>query len=155
METQLETPEVTAAFAAHSDLAGVAAMGPDFWREGNLPGGFNPDVFVRTWSALIDLGFGRVLVLKRGAQVVGALGFFIVSDPNDGAKVMQEAFWFVHPSARGAGLRLLLKYEEAARELGAKRISMAHINGLMDGKLAKLFEKRGYRAVETHYWRTI
>jgi len=155
METQLETLEAAVSNASYADLSGVAAMGPDFWREGNLPGGFDPETFVRTWGALIDLGFGRVLVIKRDGIVRGALGFFIVSDPNDGAKIAQEAFWFVHPSARGIGLRLLAKYEETAREIGAKRISMAHINGLMDGKLAKLFEKRGYRAVETHYWRTI
>ena len=153
MDTQLEARNVM--LADKSDLAGIAAMGPDFWREGGLHGSFSPDVFVRTWSRLMDLGLGHAIVMKSGRDTVGALGFMIAPDPNDGELIAQEAFWFVRSDARGAGIRLLVKYEELARAMGVKRASMAHINGLMDDKLDRLFKRRGYHPTETHYWRTL
>ena len=103
----------------------------------------------------MDARVGHVLVMKRGSSIIGTLGFFAVQDPNDGALVAQEAFWFVRQDERGAGLRLLAKYEEVAKALGATRMSMAHINGLMDEKLEHLFTRRGYKATETHYWRNL
>lgn len=136
-------------------LVELAALGARFHTEGNLPGCFNPLVFVRTWRTFLSAGVAEVFIIETDGVITGMLGAMIYPDPNDGALVATEMFWYVAPEARGAGLRLLRDFEAWATDRGAARLIMVHLHDLMPEALAKLYQRRGYRPVETHYIKEI
>jgi hypothetical protein len=131
-------------------------LGKSFFEEKGLPGSFNRDVFVSTWKKLIEANVGALWVIKDEGKVVGALGGTIYPDPNDGELVAQEAFWYVdHERRHGVEpIRLFLNFEAWAKTIGAKRLIMvALINS--DVRIGKLYEARGYKAVETIYLKNV
>lgn len=130
-------------------------MGPAFWVEGKLPGKFIPEVFCAKWGSLIEQNIGFILGLFSGEKLVGAFGAIVAEDLNDASLVANECFWFVMPEARGRGFELLLSYEEEAKARGAVRCSMIHLLNLMPEKLAHIYERRGYVAVETSYFKEL
>lgn len=139
-------------YVQSSELPLLFSMAENFWAEGKLPGQFKPEVFIRTWTTLMENNIGRILGYFKEDRIAGALGFILSPDPNDGEMVATEMFWFVLPSDRGGtGLKLLHFYERLAKAAGAKRTIMAHLQGLNDEKLKHLFARRGYRPIETHY----
>jgi GNAT superfamily N-acetyltransferase len=128
-------------------------MGGAFFREGKLPGGFDPVIFRRTWDTLIKAGVGVLFKIAVGDKMVGGLGGTIYGDPNDGQLVAQEMFWFVDADHRGgmAPIRLLKNFEDWARSRGASRVHMAHLLELQPDKIRDFYERRGYKAVEVVY----
>jgi GNAT superfamily N-acetyltransferase len=129
----------------------LAVLGQRFYEEGRLPGRFIPGTFCRTWEQLLQTGAGGLFLLPDGGLPVGAIGGVLYPDPNDGALVATECFWFVHPQFRGRGLELLEAFESWARDRGAQRIIMVLLHNLMPEQLSALYRRRGYTAVETHY----
>lgn len=152
----MENNELVIQFIPSNRLSEIFPIAQQFWSEGNLLGSFNQEVFTETWTNLMNSNLGRILGAYRGSKLVGTLGFVINTDPNDAALVSQEMFWFVDPNYRkGEGLKLLKYYEEIAKSIGVKRIGMVHLQSDNNDTLAKLFTKRGYRAIETHYMKEI
>ncbi len=133
------------------ELPMAAQLGPQFYAEGKLPGKFVPEVFAAKWTELMELGMGFILGLFDGPKLAGVFGAVVAGDVNDGEMTANEMFWFVRPESRGRGLSLMSAYEAEARKRGAKRCSMIHLLELQPEKLADLYERRGYRAVETAY----
>jgi GNAT superfamily N-acetyltransferase len=138
-----------------NELPAAAAMGPEFFAEGRLPGAFVPDIFVTKWTSLIEQGIGFMLGLFRDGVLMGAFGAVVAEDLNDGKPVANECFWFVKPEARGRGLELLSSYEQEAINRGAVRCSMIHLLSLQPERLAYLYERRGYQPVETSYFKEL
>lgn len=134
-----------------AELPICAEKGQAFYKEGNLPGSLIPEVFVKTWTALFGAGLAHMYVLEIDGEIQGAIGGVVVPDLNDGVLMGNEAFWFVVPEARGQGLRLLDAFEKSVEKAGAKRIGMIHLLNLMPDVLAKLYIRKGYKAIETHY----
>jgi GNAT superfamily N-acetyltransferase len=137
------------------DLPAIEPLGARFYAEARLPGRFVPAVWAATWQRLLAGGNGALFLLERTGEVCGALGAIIFPDPNDGDLVASEMFWFVAPEARGAGLRLLGAFEAWAAERGAQRLGMVHLATAGADRLAKLYERRGYRCVQTDYLKEI
>jgi N-acetylglutamate synthase-like GNAT family acetyltransferase len=136
------------------DLPTVSVeMGTAFFKEGGMPGGFDPEVFRRNWSTLLSAGMGRIWLLEVDGKACGALGVLITNDINDGQRVITEAFWYVVPDMRNSlhGVRLFTEMEKHAADIKAKRILMIHYHATMDYRLPQFYEKFGYRAIETHY----
>jgi len=133
----------------------AAEMGPVFFAEGKLPGRFVPSVFISKWTYLIESGLGFILGLFRDNQLVGVFGAIVAEDLNDGDMVANECFWFVKPEARGRGVELLSAYEAEAKKRGAVRCSMIHLISLQPDRLAHIYQKRGYRAIETSYFKDL
>ncbi len=136
---------------AHNEIQGAADMAPLFFEEGQIPGEFNPEVFVKSWATLIKLDMGKMYALVVEGKEVGYLGMIVTQDINDGAKIAQEAFWFVHPDHRGSGLKLLLHAEKCAKELSCKRMGMVHLSNTAGEKLSHIFNRMGFREIEVHY----
>jgi len=130
-------------------------MGPAFWAEGMLPGAFIPGVFCAKWQSLIEQNIGFILGLFSEGKIVGTFGAIVAEDLNDAKLVANECFWFVKPEARGRGFELLIAYEEEARRRGAVRCSMIHLLNLQPERLAHIYERRGYLAVETSYFKEL
>jgi hypothetical protein len=103
------------------------------------------------WMNLLTAGVGRVLGLWTNGLLVGGIGILITPSLEDGTLVAQEAFWFVTEESRGGGMKLFIKGEELARSTGAERMHMIHLSNSMPDKLKKLYERRGYREIETTY----
>lgn len=137
--------------ATVADLPVCAEIGKEFYKEGKLPGAMITEEFVKTWTMLFDMGLGVMFVLEQDGVVKGGIGGVVTKDPNDGALTATEMFWFVLPDSRGGGLGLLEAFENSAKKAGAKRIGMIHLLNLMPDVLAKLYTRRGYKAIETHY----
>lgn len=133
------------------DLEKVYEIGRDFFVEGKLPGRLVKEVFINTWKGFMSTGVGGILALERDKSIIGVLGFLIYDDPNDGERITSETFWYVSPESRGHGLLLLNKFEQLAKQLGAKRIMMAHMLDLMPQEISHLYVRKGYKPLETNY----
>lgn len=126
--------------------------GKAFFDEGQLPGGFKPDQFLRRWTDLVKSGVACVLGLfGDDGQINGALAFMLHPDIFNGDPVATESFWYMLPNHRGAGMQLLARFEQEARRLGCKRIHMIHLHRLQPEILGKLYARHGFEAIETNY----
>jgi GNAT superfamily N-acetyltransferase len=141
--------------ATKNDLPALAQMGLKFVEEGSLPFKIIPKIWVKNWSKFMDMGIGHVLLSTQAGQPTGTIGAFFVPDPNNDEPIMAEAFWYVLPEHRGAGVKLLISLEGLAKRLGAKRLSMVHLHSINSDKLGKLYEARGYKPTESHYIKEI
>jgi len=132
-------------------------LGQEFYATGAFPGQMIPAIFVATWTTLIESGMGVIFGLFDRGTLVGVIGAVKYPDANDGVVVASEMFWFVSaPFRRGtAALRLFDEYEEWAKRIGAGRIGMIHLQALAPEVLKKLYLRRGYTEVETHYMKTL
>jgi GNAT superfamily N-acetyltransferase len=133
------------------DLPLASQLGPKFYAEGKLPGEFVPEIFVGTWTALIERGLGFILGLFENSRLCGCIGAAVTKCLNDGKLTANEMFWFVTPEARGGGLRMVDEYEKEAVKRGAVRCSMALLKGLHPDALGRFYERRGYKAFEIAY----
>lgn len=109
--------------------------------------------FLKNWQTYVGLGVGIALAAFDGEAPAGALFGYLAPDHLNGALVAEEAWWFVSPAYRGAGVgRALVElYERVARERGARRISLGALGHL--APVDKLLTDLGYRPFETHYFK--
>lgn len=91
--------------------------------------------------------------LVLGEQPQGLLMAAAFDHPFGAGKIAKETVWFIAPEARGLGaLRMLDAYEAWAREQGCDLVGMA---SLATNDVSRLYERRGYQAVETHFMKTL
>ena len=128
----------------------IAEGGQAFAKEANLPGGFKAEIFCANWKSYIESGNAVVIAAFDGTVITGALGAILCPDMFNGDTVAVESFWYVLKKYRGNGMRLLFKFEDWAKERAA-RIAMIHLEHLHPTELRKLYERLGYRHVESHY----
>jgi GNAT superfamily N-acetyltransferase len=122
-----------------------------FFAEGKIPGGFVPEAFVFNWRRLITQGHGAILGQFDAEGIAGALGAVLAPDLNNNDLLATECFMYSLPHKRGNGLRLLLAFEEWARQMGAKRVAMIHLLSLQPERLASLYHRMGYAPMEVNY----
>lgn len=106
------------------------------------------------WTSLINLGVGEIYYLENDNEVIGALLALYLPSPLNGKLSANEYGWFVRKGFRGKGIKLLSFYEEKAKEKGCVSIDMAHMSD-QSKVLPRLYERRGYIPVETHYRKVI
>lgn len=136
------------------ELKKVAEFGELFFKEGSLPGKFNPSIFIKMWETFITNRSGVILGLfSKNGQLFGILGGLIYPDINSGDLTATEAFWFVKKDKRNGlgGIRLLKHFEKWAIARGAKRIIMVHLININPEKMEKYYKTIGYKPIETHY----
>jgi GNAT superfamily N-acetyltransferase len=131
----------------------VAALAADFYTEMELPGRPDPEHFAKTLKELILMGraFGHIAVVN--GRVIGGIAGLRAQDLVTGELYVQELFWFVLPSFRGAGLRLFRKYEDAIRHMGVRRSIFVHTVGKYASVLQKLYRRCGYVPLEASYYK--
>ncbi len=118
---------------------------------------FNYDTFVQLWRAVLGQGLGAFYYVESDNEVVGVLGASFTHEPFSGDFVASELFWFVREDKRQSrvGLDLLAHFEKDAKARGCKRIMMIHLANSKEDVLPKIFARRGYVPVETHYWKSL
>jgi GNAT superfamily N-acetyltransferase len=146
---------ISIAKALISDLDKISELGPEFYKEGNMPTKYLPEVFKETWSKLIESKMGVIFVMQSNEENIGILGGVKYPDPNSNEIMASEFFWFVRKGYRGHGLKLLKEFEAWAKEQGATKVIMMHLATLMPEKIKKLYTRMGYEEIETHYLKEV
>ncbi len=146
---------ISIARALISDLDDISNMGDEFFKEGQIPTKFVPEVFKKSWTNIIGTNIGVIFVMRSGEVPIGILGGVKFSDPNSGEIMASEFFWFVRKGYRGYGTKLMKKFEEWAKEQGATKIIMMHLSSLMPVKIKNYYERMGYQEIETHYLKEV
>lgn len=137
------------------ELARVSEIGKQFFEESNIPGKIDPEVFCKNWKTLIEVGMGKIYGMYSDGIFIGGLGALLTPDLNDGKKVATEAFWFVSPKFRGAGIKLLLFFLNRAKEIGCERVIMVHLFNSHSEQLSKLYQNLGFQPIEKHYLKNL
>lgn len=109
----------------------------------------NPAQLEATATALVTGPLSTVFVAENGVGVVGMLGLVRYAHPLSGVPTAGEVMWWMDPAARGHGLALLKRAERWAGEMGAEQVQM--IAPTANGRIGRLYERRGYRSLETSY----
>ena len=107
------------------------------------------------WKKLIDAGAGAILALKKSGKIIGGIGMMFFPALEDDVVTCSETFWYVDEKERGGGLKLLLKAQKYAKEMGARRMTMIHLSNSMPDRLKGLYERLGFKEIETHYMKEI
>jgi GNAT superfamily N-acetyltransferase len=139
--------------ASSNDVKSLAGIASDFASLANVD--LDCPLWISSWENFIDSGFGVIFTIANDDSIVGMLGGVAYPDINSGKKMATEFFWYVTPSARGKGLKLFDSFEKWAINKGCSDIIMVHLQDVMPDKLRKLYKRKGYKAIETHYMKRL
>jgi len=142
--------------AQASDIKALMRMAESFHAASPCNGliEFDPVSMANTFRTLATEPRACLLVAEVDgdvcAMVAGVLAGHYV---NESHLVAQELFWWADEEARGssAGPRLLSAFEDWARDEGASTVIMASTSTLTPEKLARYYERKGYRPVDVNY----
>jgi GNAT superfamily N-acetyltransferase len=99
------------------------------------------------------LASDKACVLVAGAPAQGVLMACAFDHPFGAGRIAKETVWFVSPAARGRGaIKMLDAYEAWAQSVGCVSVGMA---SLATNDVSRLYERRGYSAVETHFMKPL
>jgi len=138
--------------AVMADVPRLVAMGETFLIESQyhevVP--FRPKAMSEMMAHLIESDESLLLVSDRD-RVDGMIGMYTYDHPLSGTRMAAEAFWWMSPECRGGttGVRLLRQAEDWARQQGVPYLHMVAPNS----RVAKFYERLGYRPLETHYYK--
>lgn len=139
---------MAARIATAADTGMAVRLLMDFYRSAELPFETNA-----AWAAML---FKECVADPYKAAFVidgGILLAFISPSVLGPFRQAQEIAWYVDPDHRGNGLELLDAYEAWAIESGAKLISVASLGKFPDAE--RIYARRGYSRLETHWCRAI
>ena len=108
----------------------------------------------------LDMGtlFKTIDDLKEGAFLLivndkceGALAGREVASPISSEKVWQEVIWYINPTYRHNGIRLLNETRKILKEEGYNYITMVNMANSKADKLERLYSSLGFSKMETHW----
>src|SRR5438046_730546 len=107
-----------------------------FFNECGIPGIFSLQAFLHNWRMLLNNNMGAIWAYQSNGKTVGMLGGLLSPDMNTGEMTASEAFWYVLKDYRNSieSIKLLIYFEQWAKEIGAKRVVMAHLMASMPEK---------------------
>jgi GNAT superfamily N-acetyltransferase len=137
--------------ATIEDLPGLIPLCLAFARESeNIR--LDPNAWLNTWTQLISGEIGVIFILDDNHGFIGGLKY---PDPNTGELTATEMFWYVDKPRRGKGLTLLKKFEQWAQDQGCKNAIMVHLTDIMPSALKRIYQRKGYREIETHFFKEL
>ena len=140
-------------FATSADKAACIRL----LRESHEAAGFVFKFQAAYASALFDGHMSHnhacVLVFDLETQVQGVLMVSWFEHPFGAGRYAKETVWYVAPIARGRGaIRMLDAYETWARDQNCVALGMA---SLVSNDVSRLYERRGFTPVETHFVKSL
>ena len=94
----------------------------------------------------------RILVVERDDKVVGIASWMVIPHPaNSKMKIFYETIWCVKSNHKTDALSLLRTLEGEAELVGADLMLMANLAEENEAQLKRIFIKRGFSFLETHY----
>lgn len=139
--------------ATVSDIPRIVAMGTDFLRSSDYRHTYleSPAHIAALAQRLIESPEGDVLLLVVADRIVGMIGIMAYDHFISGQRTAGEVVYWVDPSARGNGLRLLRAAEQWARTQGAEVMQMISPTPRVD----ELYQRLGYMPIERTFQRTL
>jgi GNAT superfamily N-acetyltransferase len=104
----------------------------------------------RVMRVLVE-GQGVVFVAERDGELVGMIGGASYVQPFTTMRIASEMFWWVNPEARGRGVRLLKRFEQWAKDVGAEVLQMI----APTADVEDIYRRLGYERVEVMYQRSL
>jgi GNAT superfamily N-acetyltransferase len=111
----------------------------------------NTELWIDNWEKLIETGIGTIFFEEKEGMPIGMIGGVTHPDINSGEMTATEFFWYVDPNYKGSGLKLLKKFEEWAKDKDCVNIVMVHLENNMPEKLKRIYLKKGFCHIESHY----
>jgi len=109
----------------------------------------------KKYAEFIRNGTGKMFILENmNKKMIGGLGCVIGEDLHFPRTLAIETYWFVQEEFRGRGIALLNYFESWAESKGYIP-AMIHLADSYPESLKRLYLKRGYKLVETHYIKEI
>jgi GNAT superfamily N-acetyltransferase len=129
------------------------AMGKDFHAQSPYANHFvlDPAQCQRTVEWLMVHGAVFVADDEVKKKLTGMIGVAITPHLMSGEWVCGEVFWWVDPSARGTGLKLLRHAEQWGVDHGATVMSLV----APDARAEKLYSRLGFEEVESSWQRRL
>lgn len=131
---------------------------------------YRDDIFrmVRAWESESLLEYGiklnsgaldqtidqikdQAFLLLLDGHVEGMLCGKEVYAPASDEKVWHEVVWFVSKHCRRYGVRMLKTVRKILKEQGFTAMVMVYMHNSKPDKLARLYERLGFRAMETNF----
>ena len=97
-----------------------------------------------------DLKDGAFLLIIDG-KCEGALAGKEVASPISSEKVWQEVIWYINPTYRHNGIRLLTEARKILKEEGYNFITMVNMANSKAEKLERFYSSMGFSKMETHW----
>ena len=113
------------------------------------------EAWIGSWFLMISSGNGKILALQKDNKFIGAIGLVFTPSLEDGIMTCMEAFWYVDEKHRGQGLKLFLKGEKVAKQMGAKIMVMMYLQNSMPDKVKNIYERMGYKYIQTSYFKEL
>lgn len=139
--------------ATAADIPRLIEMGTHFMAETSYGKrlGNNPDQMATIGAQLIENEQGVLFVAEQDGELVGMIGALCFAHHISGERVAAEVFWWVEPSFRGCGVRLMKRAEQWAKAAGAVRFQMVSPSP----EVGALYERMGYEPIEVAYERAL
>ena len=140
--------------AAKEDVIDLAILGKQFVKESQ--NGFLGWNSSKVYDSLLD-AVGRndfgIFVLCADTEVVGMLIAFVAPCFFSDVVQASEIAWYVDPEHRGSrmAVKMLDYFESWAEDQGAVCANLMNLDVLNADKVAKMYNKRGYRLAENTF----
>ncbi len=144
--------------ATEDDIPEILVMGRKFFDLAGWPeiAEWDDASVTATLNHLIGSDDGVLLVVEHDG-IVGMAGALLYPFYfNAKHRTGQELFWWAESGARGReALALFDALEDRAREQGAMSFAMITVEGLRSETLGRYYRRRGYRAAENTFIKSL
>lgn len=136
--------------AISTDKARVLVMAKAFHAVSGAPFAFSPAAASVLFDAALSDSNRLCLIYECEGIARGVLAAVAAPHHLAPVKVASEIIWWIDLDWRGrAATKMLVAYEQWAAECGCQYVSMVGLGA--DPAISKLYERRGYQAVERHF----
>ena len=136
------------------DTKDILDLISEFYEEGLKEYGLNFTDYSLYRTAEKFITNGIVIVVEDNESLVGIIGGAVIPSIFDETeKIAQEMMWFIKKDYRKGELAkdLLDRFEQEARDLGAKYITVAAMGNMRNEVLDRFYRHNGYMLMETQY----
>lgn len=143
--------------AKSGDWFHIASGAEEAFQYTPLMGVFDREIWTASWKnfSLQPHALSFVQIDPDSGIPVGCIMGCMSQDPANGEICAVMMFWHVAPRFRGQGLKLLKVWSEAAKELGATRLTLNHLLDLSSERMERIYRRMGYLPIEKIYQKRI
>jgi GNAT superfamily N-acetyltransferase len=116
----------------------------------------NPEYAGANYDSMMEKNIAHMFILETDdGKMVGGMGCVVGPDLHFPRIVAVETYWYVDPDYRGDGMLLLRFFEQWAKDNKCDAVAMIHLEDSSPDSLEKVYKRRRYVKVESHYIKEI